>query len=187
MSFVERLKQSTVSGIQRVTISASASRCCALLAAIALAACGSNVIEGRPPFVSISDMSLQQDHLVAEFRVSNQNGVPMNIEAVDLTITVENTALLRENREHSLEIGANSAEEVEVDRPLDASALELLAALDRREVTSLAFQLTGRVRTVEDGYLRFEQKGHLYPVPGRPGHFRSAVTQARELRREDKI
>ena len=59
-----------------------------------------------------------------------------------------------------------------------------LASLENREVKSLPFTLQGSVRTLEDGILRFEQKGHLYPVPGKPGFFRSAVTQAEQLRHE---
>ena len=61
----------------------------------------------------------------------------------------------------------------------------VLASLEGGEVNSIPFDLNGRVTTVEDGVLRFEYRGHLYPVPGRPGQFRSAVTQARELQRED--
>ena len=86
-----------------------------------------------------------------------------------------------------LAIDANSAEEIRVGERPGGEALDLLSSLERREVNSLPFELVGRVRTQEDGYLRFEQKGHLYPVPGRPGSFRSAATQAKELRRDEKL
>lgn len=132
-------------------------------------------------------MSLQGETLVADFRVSNQNGVPMSIQAIDLTVTVDGAELVRENRGYQLDIGANSAEELRIERAPGDAARESLAALDRRELPSLPFELAGRVRTVEDGFLRFEHKGHFYPVPGKPGHFRSAVTQARGLRRDDDI
>lgn len=159
----------------------------ALLAGLLLAACGSNVIQGRPPFIGISSMSLQGEELVADFRISNQNGVPMTIQAYELSVMVDQTALVRETRDFALEIDANSAEELQVRRQADEATRQLLAALERQERPSLPFELKGRVRTVEDGYLRFEQKGHFYPVPGRPGQFRSAVTQARDLRRQDDI
>ena len=42
-----------------------------------------------------------------------------------------------------------------------------------------------RARYAEDGYLAFAHKGHLYPVPGRPNQFRSAVTQAKGLTRDE--
>ncbi|RPI00092.1 MAG: hypothetical protein EHM68_00075 [Lysobacterales bacterium] len=158
-----------------------------LAGTLACTACGPNVIEGRPPFIGISGMHLQGDTLAADFRIDNQNGVAMNIQAIEITVTVNEVTLTRENRDYDLSIDANSSEEVRVERLPDEFTRELLASLENREVRSLPFQLAGRVLTQEDGYLRFEQKGHLYPVPGRPGHFRSAVTQAEDLRREDPL
>ena len=99
----------------------------------------------------------------------------------------DESELVRENRPMSLLIDANSAEEVTVEKLPDEYIRRQLASLENGEVVSLPFALTGRVRTEEDGYLRFEQKGHLYPVPGRPGQFRSAVTQAQDLRREEQL
>jgi hypothetical protein len=159
----------------------------ALATTVACAGCGPDVIEGRPPFIGISGMHLQGDTLAADFRIDNQNGVAMNIQAIEITVTVNEVTLTRENRDYDLSIDANSSEEVRVERLPDEFTRELLASLENREVRSLPFQLAGRVLTQEDGYLRFEQKGHLYPVPGRPGHFRSAVTQAEDLRREDPL
>jgi LEA14-like dessication related protein len=151
------------------------------------ASCGPQVIEGRPPFISISGMQLAGDKLSMDFRISNQNGVPMDILAIDLTVQVNGVELAREDRQLQLSIDANSAEEVPVEELPDAFTRGLLASLENREVSSLSFELRGRVRTAESGYLRFEQTGHLYPVPGKPGFFRSAVTQAEQLRREDTL
>lgn len=158
-----------------------------LLAAVACAACGPQVIEGRPPFVGIAALSLMENELTADFRIDNQNEVAMNIQAVDITVAVNDAELLRENRNLQISIDANSAEEIRVqEQPADL-ARDSLMSLERREVNSLPFTLSGRVLTQEDGYLRFEQKGHLYPVPGKPGFFRSAVTQAQGLRRDEKL
>jgi len=158
-----------------------------LLAVSTCASCGPSVIEGRPPFIGISGMRLVDDTLDAEFRVSNQNDVPMNIESIDIRVTVNGAELVSEKRQLTLAIDANSAEEVRVEKLPEAFTRDLLASLENRELKSLPFSLTGRVLTREDGYLRFEQKGHLYPVPGKPGYFRSAVTQAEELRREEDL
>lgn len=147
--------------------------------------CGPNIIKGRPPFISISGMSLIDDRLSADFDISNQNGVPMKITMIDITVTVNEVELTRENRTFELEIGANSAEEVNVEELPDEFTRELLESLANKEVKSLPFDLEGRVRTVEDGFLAFSHKGHLYPVPGKPGHFRSAVTRSKGLRREE--
>ena len=132
-------------------------------------------------------MQLVDDGLSADFRVANQNGVPMTIEAIDLTVTVNDVDLARESRELNLVIDANSAEEIHVEKLPDGFTRDLLVSLENREVNSLPFSLQGSVSTLESGRLRFEQKGHLYPVPGKPGFFRSAVTQAEELRREEKL
>lgn len=157
------------------------------LLALGCASCGPQVIKGRPPFIGIAGMSLQNEVLATDFRIANQNGVAMNIQAVEITVTVDGATLTREQGERQLAIDANSSEELRVERPADDSTRRLLGALERREVQSLSFELAGRVRTQEDGHLRFEYRGHFYPVPGRPGYFRSAVTQADKLRREDPL
>jgi len=132
-------------------------------------------------------MSLQESVLVVDFRVSNQNGVPMTIQAYELKVVVEGEDLVNERREHALVIDANSAEPLLLTRSVDGGIRELLAELESGDRKSLPFELSGRVQTLEDGYLRFEQTGHFYTVPGKPGHFRSAVTQAQQLRRDEDI
>jgi len=158
-----------------------------LLASICCFSCGSQLIKGRAPFVSISGMNMVDGTLSAVFDVRNQNGVPMTIDMIDITVTVNEVELTRQNSEFSLAIGANSAEEVSVEKLPDDFTRSLLASLDSGEVKSLPFKLKGRVHTTEDGYLAFDHKGYLYPVPGKPGYFRSAVTQAKGLKREDRF
>jgi len=53
------------------------------------------------------------------------------------------------------------------------------------EVPNLPFRLEGRVHTEEDKFLQFKHKGHLYPVPGKPGQFRSATIQSSRIRQDD--
>lgn len=158
-----------------------------LISALLVAACGPGVVTGRPPFVGISSMTLDDAGLSTQFRISNQNGVPMTLQDIEIAVTVDGVGLVREKRSLSLSVDANSAEEVDVSQAPGDSARDLLLSLQAGKVLSLPFTLDGRARTEEDGNLRFEQKGHLYPVPGRPGQFRSAVTQAQELRREEKL
>lgn len=154
------------------------------LAVLSGVSCGPNVIKGRPPFVNISEMSLATDTLSASFDISNQNGVPMDIDDLEISVRVNTSELTRYDSQDSLLIGANTTEEVSVQSAPDDFTRSLLTSLDNGQLQSLSFDLEGRVHTLEDGYLSFEQKGYLYPVPGRPGHFRSAVTQAKGLVRE---
>jgi len=48
----------------------------------------------------------------------------------------------------------------------------LLNSLQNGEVQSLPYTLKGSVSSIDDGSLHFEHEGHIYPLPGRPGHFR---------------
>jgi hypothetical protein len=157
------------------------------LALVAATACGPQVIKGRPPFITIAAMSLVDDTLTAEFDIANQNGVPMVIDSIDITVTVGDAQLTRYNDAFSLEIGANSTEDVLVEEMPDDFTRTLLTSLRNGTLDSLNFDLAGRVHTAENDYLRFEHTGYLYPVPGKPGHFRSAVTQSKGLRRDDDL
>jgi len=158
-----------------------------LLIVAGVISCASQIIKGRPPFISISGMSLIEGKLSADFDIRNQNGVPMTIDTIDITVTVNDVELTRENRDFDLAIGANSAEEIHVEELPDDFKRSLLESLGSGEVKSLAFDLEGKVHTLEDGYLSFAHKGYLYPVPGKPGFFRSAATQARGLQREEQF
>jgi len=158
-----------------------------LLIAAGTISCGSQIIKGRPPFISISGMSLVDGKLSADFDIRNQNGVPMTIDMIDITVKVNDVELTRENRDFDLAIGANTAEEIHVEELPDDFTRSLLDSLDSGEVKSLAFDLNGKVHTLEDSYLSFAHKGYLYPVPGKPGYFRSATTQAKGLHREEQF
>lgn len=154
------------------------------LAALLLAACGPNVIRGRPPFVTVPSLELDGDRLDAAFGVANQNDVPMTLSSADFAMTVRGEELVRYAQAVTLKIDANSREELRAGRDLEPFAGNLLRSLDSGQLASLPFDLAGTVDSVEDGRLRFEYTGYLYPVPGRPGQYRAAVTQARELRTE---
>lgn len=158
------------------------SLCVALLTT---AGCGPQVIEGRPPFVSISGMNLDGNTLTTRFDIANQNGVAMNIDAAEITVKVRDTELLRYTSTDALEITANSTETVTTTSEPESFTVTLLNSLDDGQLDSLSIDISGRVHTPEDGYLRFEQNGYLYRVPGRPGQFRSAVTQSKGLVREE--
>lgn len=155
-----------------------------LIAAVLAGSCGPKVIKGRPPFTDISGMHLDDGTLAADFGIRNRNGVGMNIDRMEFVMRVEQTELLSYEDQSSLEIPANGTEKVHIEAAASESASERLRSLEQGQVSNLPFVLEGGVHTLEDGYLAFEQKGHLYPVPGRPGRFRSTVAYSKELRRE---
>ena len=148
-------------------------------------ACGQSIIKGRPPFISISELSLQDDRLSVDFNISNPNGETMNIDGIEIAVRVEKAELTRYNEDFKLTVGANSTEVIEVEQFPDAFVQDLLVSLKDGEIPSLPFRLEGRVHTEESGYLLFKHKGHLYPVPGRPGQFRSATTHSSRIGQDD--
>jgi len=148
-------------------------------------ACGPSIIRGQPPFISIGSLNLEGRDMTIVFTVSNQNGEPMDIIGAEISVELEQAELTRYNENFKLTIDANSAEDVTVDQSLDESTAELLSALQEGDLISLPFELEGRVNTLGDGYLRFRNKGHLYPVPGRPGQFRSATTHSNRIDGDD--
>lgn len=156
-----------------------------LLIILICTACGPKIIKGRPPFISISDMSAQDDRLSVQFSISNPNGEAMHIDGVEITVRVEESDLVRYQENHRLTIDTNSTEVIAVEQFPDTAVQDLLIALMDGEIRSLPFRLEGRVHTAEDGFLKFNQKGHLYPVPGKPGKFRSATTQSSRIRQDD--
>ena len=156
-----------------------------LLIILTCTACGPTIIHGRPPFISISEFSLQGDRLSAGFSISNPNGEAMNINGIEIAVRVEEAELTRYNEDFKLTVGANSTEVIEVEQFPNTFVQDLLVSLKDGEVPSLPFRLEGRVHTEEDGFLQFKHKGHLYPVPGRPGQFRSATTQSTRIGQED--
>jgi LEA14-like dessication related protein len=156
-----------------------------LLVVLVCAACGPSIIRGKPPFISIASLILDEDQLSADFNISNPNGEPMEIEGIEIHVQVEDAELTRYNSDFRLLIDANSAEEIFVEQLPDEFTQQLLASLESGEISSLPFRLEGRVHTVTDGTLRFRNKGHLYPVPGKPGQFRSATTHSSRIHGED--
>ena len=142
-----------------------------LFAALILicSACGPQIISGRPPFISISELSLEGERLSANFNISNHNGEVMDIDGIEIKVQVEEAELTRYNEDFKLTISANSTEMVEVEQLPDDFTRVQLTSLESGDVASLPFRLEGRVHTVADGFLQFRHKGHLYPVPVRPG------------------
>ena len=109
----------------------------------------------------------------------------MNIDRIEITVRVEQAELTSYHEDFKLMIGANSTEVIEVEQFPDALVKDLLVSLQDGEIPSLPFRLEGRVNTEEDGFLQFKHKGYLYPVPGKPGQFRSATTQSSRIRQDD--
>jgi hypothetical protein len=104
----------------------------------------------------------------------NLNGVDLDIQSIDFRLTVnENTdELFVYNGPVDTNIVANGTESWSVEVEESKASRDLLESLEKGEIKSLPYKLKGSVISRDDGKLRFEYEGHIYPLPGKPGHFR---------------
>lgn len=153
-----------------------------LTSLVLCSACGPQQVKGQPPFVGISSLSMQESSLSARLNIRNINDVELHIDAIDIKLRVRDVELTHYVNDFKLTVDPNTTEEVSLDELPDIHARQQLMELESGVVSSLPFSLEGRVHTTRDGYLTFKNQGHLYPVPGRPGQFRSASSRAREQR-----
>lgn len=142
------------------------------LAALLVACGGTRVITGEPPYVRVSAIVLSGDDIEIEFDVRNVNTQPLEVRAVRFELEVDGEMLARYDRGLEAGVVPSGNDIVTVTIEPDAAGLARLQALEAGEVSSLGYALSGDVLVPEEGRLRFENTGHVYPVPGRPGHFR---------------
>lgn len=153
-----------------------------ILCALMCAACGPRQVRGKAPVVSISSITVQGENLAASFNIRNINDVPMDIDQIRINIRVQDAELTRHVESLALSIDPNTTEEIAVQKLPDEFSRELLGSLAQGEVDNLPFLLEGEMRTQQDGNVPFRYEGYLYPVPGRPGQYRSASSRTREQR-----
>lgn len=143
-------------------------------------ACGPHQVRGKAAVVSISSMTVAGEQFTATFNIRNINDVAMDIEQINITIRIRDVELTRHVESLALSIDPNTTEEVMVQKLPEGFASGLLAELESGNVNNLPFFLEGRMRTTQDGNVPFKYEGFLYPVPGKPGHYRSASSRTRE-------
>ncbi len=145
-------------------------------------ACGPHQVKGKAPLVSISSLTVENKQLSASFNIRNINDVALDIDKIDITIRIRDVELARHVSSMALSIDPNTTEEFVVRKLPDEFAQELLANLESGDTGNLPFFLEGSMHTTQDGKVPFRYEGYLYPVPGRPGQYRSASSRSREQR-----
>jgi hypothetical protein len=143
-----------------------------LLAALLSACGGTRVVTGEPPYVRVSAIVLHENDIDIEFDVRNVNTEPLEVRAVRFELELDGELLARYDRGLEAGVVPSGNDIVTVTMEPDAAGVARLEALEAGEVASLAYALSGDVLVPQEGRLRFENTGHVYPVPGRPGHFR---------------
>lgn len=143
-----------------------------ILAMMLIAACGAKIVRGAAPIVRMNDLSHDGETITLLLSMRNINGVELVVRKIEFSLAVENETLFTYNGPVDTTIVANGTETWSVDVEESEVSERLLDSLQQGEVKSLPYSLEGTVHSVEDGKLRFQHEGHIYPVPGRPGHFR---------------
>lgn len=150
---------------------------------LAVTACsGGGLVRGEPPLVGISSLYLQQNALRTAVNIYNPNDVEMPVDVIEMSMTLGETDLGKHSTRLDITIHPKGTEEVSVDFPAGDSAPEALGNLERGDVNSVSYEVNGQIRDASGGSERFSQRGHFYPVPGRPGQFRGAGPQRERLR-----
>ena len=144
----------------------------AVLLLVLFAACSSKLVRGASPIVRISELSQVDGASTLLLSVRNLNGVAIDIRNIEFSLSLNDEAFLRHSSAISLAVAANGTEAWSVEAAASGGGADLLKKLEAGELISLPYRLEGSVSTQAEGLLRFEQEGHLYPLPGRPGHFR---------------
>ena len=143
-----------------------------MLAVFLCGACGSKLIRGAAPLVRMNELSHQDNNIEVQLSIRNLNGVPLDVEAIDFGLSIDDEKVFTHKGPVNTNITANGTETLSLEVKENESGRELLDSLQNGDVNSLPYLLKGSITSRDDGTLRFEHEGHLYPLPGRPGHFR---------------
>jgi hypothetical protein len=144
---------------------------------LTITACGGGLVRGQPPLVGISSLNAQQTEINTRVDIYNPNGVDMEVDTFEMSMTLGDSELGLHSEKPGLSIHPNGTEEISFSFPAEATAGQALSELERGEVNSVPYTINGRVLDSGGDSERFSQRGYLYPVPGRPGEFRGAGPQ----------
>lgn len=145
-----------------------------LLTLLLCNACGSNIIRGASPIVRMTELSHQENNINVQLSMRNLNGVDLDVTSIDFTLSVNENGdeLFGYKGPVNTNIIANGTESWSVDIEESETSRALLDSLENGDIKSLPYTLKGSVQSKDDGKLRFEYEGHIYPLPGKPGYFR---------------
>jgi len=137
-----------------------------------LVACGDHLIRGVSPVVRINELSHDGKTVSLQLMLRNRNGVKMDVEHLNFSLTSDGEDLLVYNGPAVTNIAANGTENWSVDIDEPETTHKKLTSLENEEIKSLFYTFKGTITSTEAGDLDFDHEGYLYPVPGRPGQFR---------------
>lgn len=143
-----------------------------VLAAFLITGCGNKIIKGASPMVRMTELSHQDNKITLQINMRNLNGVDLDVQSIDISLSAQGNKLFAYKGPVNTVIAANGTESWSVEVDESQTSRDLLNQLQIGDVKSLPYTLKGAITSLEDGALRFEYEGHIYPLPGRPGYFR---------------
>lgn len=146
-----------------------------MLIALVVGACGSLAVkvEGEAPLVRLDSLSRQESGLVAGVSIRNINDSPMELDALELDLDLDEIPVDRGDRQPlRLSIPARGREVIEFRFNGGEQAFTALDKISAGERTNLPWSITlydgGRTRRNELA----KANGFLHTVPGQPDRFR---------------
>jgi len=122
--------------------------------------------------VRLTELSHQDNSITLQLSMRNLNGVDIDVQNIDFSLTMDEKELFAYTGPVDTNIVANGTETWAVEVEESETSRELLDSLQNGDVKNLPYALKGSINTTEEGKLHFEYEGRIYPLPGRPGHFR---------------
>jgi LEA14-like dessication related protein len=144
----------------------------ATLCGLLLASCSSRAIRGESPFVQVNGMKLQEQNLTLDLGLRNVNSEAIFIEHIEFSVTLDETSLAVYNAASQASVTANGTENIRFELAATPGGIDLLNELERGDHSNLEYTLEGVLQDNEGHQMKVRRRGHIYPVPGRPGHFR---------------
>jgi LEA14-like dessication related protein len=144
----------------------------ASLCSVLLASCSSHNIRGQSPFIQVNSIRLQAQSLSLDLGVRNVNTEAIMIEHIEFSVTLDDTSLAIFNAASQASVIANGMENLRFELAASPEGIALLNALERGERNNLEYSIEGVLQVSDNLKMKVKRLGHIYPVPGRPGHFR---------------
>ena len=110
--------------------------------------------------------------LTLDLGVRNVNSEVILIRHTEFSVSLDETELAIYNAASNASIIANGTENVRFELAASPDGIALLHQLEQGELNDLEYSFEGVIELVDGGQLTMKRKGHIFPVPGRPGSFR---------------
>lgn len=144
---------------------------CSLLG-LMLSSCASQGVRGQSPFVQVNGLKLQDQLVSLDLGVRNVNSDAIFIEHVEFSISLNETSLGVYKASSQANVVASGTENLRFEFTASPAGIDLLNELQTASRPNLKYLLEGVLLVTDNGEMKVKRKGHIYPVPGRPGQFR---------------